>query len=159
MDGELPDVRAARLARQKALSIAATMPSAIVIGGDQVAQCQGKILSKPTTAEKARQQLGFMSGKAVTFHSAACVTPPKRAPIEFVDETLVVFRKLSTEEIVRYVEMDEPLQSSGSFKYEGLGMHLFSSIKTEDPSAILGLPMMKLAQILRSLGVNPLLDN
>ena len=157
--GELPNVRAVRLARQKALSVATAFPSAIVVGGDQVAHCEGKVVSKPMTVQKAHKQLGFISGKTVEFHSAVCIALPKRAPIEFVDETVVIFRELSSEEIVNYVDLDQPLQSSGAFKYESLGLHLFSSIKTEDPSALLGLPMMKLAQVLRSLGTNPLLDH
>ena len=149
-------LRAVRLAREKAVAGASQAPSAVVIGADQVAACNGRVLSKPGTVERAIAQLDSLSGKNAVFHSAVCVLAPGRDPIEFADTTMVTFRRLSKIEIERYVERDAPLECAGAFKSEKLGTHLFERIETQDPTALIGLPMIELARALRSLGINPL---
>ena len=149
--GESPRSLAVRLARDKARAVAARTPQAVVIGSDQVADLDGAALGKPGTAERAFGQLRACSGREVVFHTAVCVAAPG-CEIEFLDRTVVRFRQLSDAEIARYLEREQPFDCAGSFKSEGLGAALFESIRNDDPTALIGLPLIALARALRELG-------
>jgi len=154
---ELPRSRALRLARAKAEAVASRNPDAWVIGADQVADLDGRILDKPGDAPRARAQLADESGRSVEFHTAVVLqrgAPPRTA--EHVDRTVVRFRPLTPGEIARYVEMDEPFDCAGGFRSEGLGAALFGSMETMDPAALVGLPVIWLAGALRAAGLDPL---
>jgi septum formation protein len=155
--GETPGARALRLARAKALAVAARYPGSWVIGSDQVADLEGRILGKPGDAERCRAQLAAESGRVVVFHTAAVLLRHgARTGHEHVDLTSVRFRSLTTEEIARYVERDRPFDCAGGFRSEGLGAALFESMETRDPAALVGLPLIWLAGALRSAGLDPL---
>jgi septum formation protein len=152
--GEQPAVRALRLAIAKAVAAEDGEADALVIGSDQVAELDGLILDKPGTRVHACAQLMASSGREVNFHTALCVLDTRDgARHVHVDHTRVRFRKLGTEEIARYVEREQPLDCAGSFKCEGLGISLFESIDSSDPSALVGLPLIALAQKLRQCGI------
>ena len=151
---EAPTARAVRLALAKAESVAGTHDNALVIGSDQVAEVDGVILHKPRTDERARAQLAASSGRTVNFHTAVCLLDARRGRSQtHVDHTRVRFRELAPAEIARYVERDQPLDCAGSFKCEGLGISLFAAIDSDDPSALIGLPLIALARLLREAGV------
>ncbi|SFW31661.1 Maf family protein [Luteibacter sp. UNCMF366Tsu5.1] len=153
IEREAPAVRAARLAEAKARAVAATRPGAVVIGSDQVADLEGTVLDKPVTVHAAHKQLAVSSGREVVFHTAVCVVDLRGDATTHVDETRVRFRELSTEDITRYVERERPLDCAGSFKCEGLGIALFERIDNEDPTALIGLPLIATARLLRQAGV------
>lgn len=151
---ESPAERAWRLAVAKAEAAARGRHDALVIGSDQVAEFDGLILDKPGTAERARAQLAACSGREVHFHTALCLFDTRTGQRHVhVDHTRVRFRELAAVEIARYVEREQPLDCAGSFKCEGLGISLFESIDNRDPSALIGLPLIALAQLLREAGV------
>jgi septum formation protein len=154
-ENEAPALLAERLARAKALAVAARNPGALVIGSDQVAEIDGIALGKPGTAERARAQLAASSGRTVVFHTAVCLADARAQPVRehaAADVTRVVFRTLSADEITRYVERENPIDCAGSFKSEGLGIALFERIETTDPTALIGLPLIALADLLRRAG-------
>jgi len=153
LPGERPGARAARLAEAKARAVAETRPGAVVIGSDQVADLDGTVLDKPVTVHAAHKQLAASSGRDVIFHTAVCVIDLRGDATTHVDETRVRFRELSTEDIVRYVERERPLDCAGSFKCEGLGIALFERIDNEDPTALVGLPLIATSRLLRAAGV------
>lgn len=151
---EAPQDRALRLAVAKAEAAADGMDNSLVIGSDQVAELDGTLLDKPGTSERARVQLAASSGRAVHFHTALCLLDTRDGRRHtYIDHTRVRFRVLSDEEIARYVEREHPLDCAGSFKCEGLGISLFERIDNEDPSALIGLPLIALARLLREAGV------
>ena len=152
LPGESPTALAERLAIAKASVIAEREPMAFVIGSDQVAELEGRPLGKPGTRDGALAQLGAMSGRAVHFRTAVCVRHAKQAPRLATDTTTVRFRTLSFAEIERYVDMEQPLDCAGSFKSEGLGITLFDAIETTDPTALIGLPLIATARLLREAG-------
>lgn len=154
---ESPRALAQRLAIAKAEAVAKLNRDAWVIGADQVAECDDDVLGKPGTAERARMQLAMCSGRIVTFHTAVRLMNSHGDTHTHVDATRVKFRVLESEEIERYVELDEPLDCAGSFRSEGLGIVLFERIETEDPTALIGLPLLWLAGALRKAGFDPLL--
>lgn len=153
---ETPAALARRLAVAKAAAVARRHPGALVIGSDQVAELDGEALGKPGDATRARAQLARCSGREVRFHTALCLTDA-RAPEprihEAMDLTTVQFRVLAPEEIAHYVEREQPFDCAGSFKSEGLGIALFERIATDDPSALIGLPMILLCRLLRQAGI------
>ncbi len=150
---ESPRQLATRLARQKSENVAVRYPDATVIGSDQVASADGTILGKPVTRMAAARQLAGCSGRKVHFFTAVCVCNPTPLGIQqYVDETIVAFRKLSDGEIERYVEREPALDCAGSFKAEGLGITLFDEIATRDPTALIGLPLIWVARALRESG-------
>lgn len=153
--GEAPAERATRLARLKALAVAENISDAIVIGSDQVAELDGRVLDKPGNAANARAQLQLCSGHAARFHTAACVIDARRGnqASQAADLTRVVFRTLSGDEIARYVERERPLDCAGGFKAEALGISLFERIESTDPTALIGLPLIALAKLLRERGL------
>lgn len=150
--GELPADRARRLALVKAQAVAALHPEALVIGSDQVAACQGRVLDKPGDAARAFTQLAFLSAQRACFHTACAVLRHGQPPQTHVDTTTVVFRPLSTPEIERYVARDQPFDCAGGFKAEALGISLFERIDSCDPTALIGLPLIWLAGALRGGG-------
>ena len=152
--GETPRDRALRLAVAKARAAADGLDDALVIGSDQVAELGGTVLDKPGTRERARDQLAASSGRQVHFHTALCVHDTRTGQDRVhVDHTVVMFRSLTLAEIDRYIEREEPLDCAGSFKCEGLGISLFERIENEDPSALIGLPLIALARMLREAGI------
>ena len=155
-DGESPQARACRLATEKALSVAETLrDGAIVIGSDQVACLGPQILRKPGTPAAAIAQLAASSGQTVQFWTAVSLwTSPGEFPTQRVVPCEVKIRSLSTDEILRYVALDQPLDCAGSFKWESLGITLFEAMRTDDPTALEGLPLIALSEILREAGVS-----
>lgn len=155
--GEEPAARALRLARAKAAAVSARHPAALVLASDQVADCGGLILDKPGDAARCRAQLRASSGRAVQFHTAVALLraqPP--LALDSIDRTTVRFRQLSQAEIARYVERDAPFDCAGGFRCEGLGVALFESVETRDPTALIGLPLIWVAGALRAAGLDPL---
>jgi septum formation protein len=151
---EPPAARAIRLAVAKARDAAAGLPDALVIGSDQVAELDGLLLEKPGTAERAHAQLAACSGQVVNFHTALCLFDTRDGRQRtHLDLTRVHFRHLDAAEITRYIEREQPLDCAGSFKCEGLGISLFERIENNDPTALIGLPMIALAQLLRDAGI------
>ncbi|HZY33926.1 MAG TPA: Maf family nucleotide pyrophosphatase [Rhodanobacter sp.] len=151
---EAPAARALRLAIAKATAVAREYPDALVIGSDQVAELDGLVLDKPGTAQCARAQLAVSSGREVHFHTALCLLDTRNGRRHtHVDQTRVRFRTLDAAEIARYVEREQPLDCAGSFKCEGLGISLFEAIDNRDPSALIGLPLIALARLLREAGI------
>ncbi|OOG42000.1 Maf family nucleotide pyrophosphatase [Rhodanobacter sp. C05] len=154
LPGELPAARALRLAIAKADAAANGLRDALVIGSDQVAELDGLTLDKPGTNERARAQLSVSSGREVHFHTALCLLDTRDGRRQtHVDHTRVRFRVLSAGEIERYIEREQPLDCAGSFKCEGLGISLFEAIDNHDPSALIGLPLIALARLLREAGI------
>ncbi|MGY3039094.1 septum formation protein [Rhodanobacter sp. TND4EL1] len=154
LEGEAPAARALRLAVAKAEAVARNYPDALVIGSDQVAALGERVLDKPGDAQRARDQLTASSGRSVDFHTALCVIDTRhQRQYTHVDLTRVHFRSLQPDEIARYVEHEQPLDCAGSFKCEGLGISLFETIENSDPSALIGLPLIALARLLREAGI------
>ncbi len=153
--GETPVDRAMRLASAKAADAGAEYPDALVIGSDQVAELDGTLLDKPGSSERAHAQLSACSGHAVHFHTALCLLDTRTGrPYTHIDLTRVHFRTLQAAEITRYIEREQPLDCAGSFKCEGLGISLFERIENSDPTALVGLPLIALARLLRNAGVD-----
>jgi septum formation protein len=153
--GEAPAAMAARLALAKARSIAAA--NAIVIGSDQVASLDGQVLRKPGSAGVAVAQLRLAQGQTVVFNTAvAVISTGSGTTLRHVDRTEVLFRRLDDAALERYVQLERPLDCAGSFKSEGLGVALFERISSEDPTALIGLPLIFVADALRKLGADPL---
>jgi len=151
--GEPPTERALRLAIEKAEAVAVRNPGAVVIGSDQVAAAGGVILDKPGTAELACRQLRHLSGSQARFHTACAVRWLHTGfNVNHLETVTVTVRELSSGEIENYVAREQPLNCAGSFKSEGLGIALFSRIESEDPTALVGLPLIWLAGALRQAG-------
>jgi septum formation protein len=145
--------RAVRLAQAKAAAVAARRPGSTVIGSDQVGVCKGEPLDKPGDALRAHAQLQRLSAAAATFYTAVTVVPADHsASLQFVDTTTVYFRALNDAEIERYIAVDRPFDCAGGFRCEGLGISLFSRVVSEDPSGLVGLPLIAVARALRQLG-------
>jgi septum formation protein len=150
--GESPLALAQRLAAAKAAAIATREGDAWVIGSDQVAELDGMPLGKPGGREQALAQLAAMSGRSVAFRTALCVMHRDLGRFDAVDTTVVRFRSLAMDEIARYVDAEQPFDCAGSFKSEGLGITLFEAIDTSDPTALVGLPLIATARLLREAG-------
>jgi len=154
LPGEAPAARALRLAIAKAEAVARNRKDALVIGSDQVAELDGQVLDKPGSAERACAQLAASSGREVRFHTALCLLDTRDGRRHtHLDHTHAQFRELDAAAIARYVEREQPLDCAGSFKCEGLGISLFKAIDSHDPSALIGLPLIALAQLLREAGI------
>ena len=152
--GEAPKTLALRLALAKAQAVAALHPEAVVIGSDQVADLAGQPLGKPGEHERAVAQLRQMRGQTVIFQTALAVVCLATG-FEQVDlaEVRVVFRDLSDDEIEAYLRAEQPYDCAGSAKSEGLGIALLESIDNDDPTALIGLPLIRTARLLRQAGV------
>lgn len=153
---ESPKTLACRLSEAKALAVS-RRASGVIIASDQVASVNNTILGKPGTAEKAIEQLTLCAGNQVTFFTGLCVynTQTLHLQVDVVPFS-VKFRRLTHKEIERYVTIEEPFDCAGSFKSEGLGIALFESMSGDDPNALVGLPLIKLCDMLRAEGINPL---
>ncbi|MDZ5456553.1 Maf family nucleotide pyrophosphatase [Azohydromonas lata] len=157
LPGERPAALALRLALAKAQAVAAEHPEAIVIGSDQVADLHGEPIGKPGDFERAVQQLRRMSAQQVVFQTAVAVV---RLDTGFAQALLapvtVTFRALSDAEIERYLHLDQPFDCAGSAKSESLGVTLLQRIDSDDPTALVGLPLMRTCELLRQAGLDPL---
>lgn len=152
--GEAPRALAERLAEAKARAVAEEFPEALIIGSDQVAHIGATVFGKPGTIDRAVGQLRLMSGQTVVFHTALCLfnSASDRIQLETVP-TEVRFRELSESEIQRYVERELPLDCAGSAKCEGFGIVLLDALRGDDPNALIGLPLIALARMLRNEGI------
>ena len=152
--GETANDYVCRLAEQKAQAISNLHPDAVVIGSDQCALRDGIILGKPGNHSNALIQLKAAQGKVVVFHTGLCVLYPE-AGFRDIDEVLfqVKFRHLNDEQLEHYLEVEQPYQCAGSFKSEGYGSCLFSAMEGTDPSALIGLPLIRLIAMLENAGV------
>ncbi|GGA71693.1 Maf-like protein [Arenimonas soli] len=153
LPGESPLALARRLAEAKARAVAAAHPGAWVIGSDQVAERDGQPVGKPGDDAAAVAQLLAASGREQHFHTAFCLFRQADGGL-FAGEDLTVvrFRDLDPDEVARYVAAEQPLDCAGSFKCEGLGICLFEAIQTQDPTALVGLPLISLSAALRRAG-------
>ena len=150
---EAPALRAARLALAKARAVALSLPDRVVIGADQVAACEGRILDKPGDAAQARVQLRHQSGRSVEFYSAVAVVCLQRDYCEqILDLTTVRLRALSEAEIEAYIRADEPFDCAGALRSESLGLSLCERIESDDPTGLIGLPLIRLSATLRACG-------
>ena len=151
--GEKPSELVRRLSEAKARAIGASRQG-LIIGSDQVATTGDDILGKPGSHEKAVEQLQYLSGKSVCFYTGLCLlnTETDTARVEVVPYT-VLFRRLDDSQIENYLRADEPYNCAGSFKSEGLGITLFERMQGDDPSALIGLPLIQLTTLLREAGI------
>ncbi len=148
-----PQDLASHLARKKAEAVSINAREALVIGADQLAVLDGQVLGKPGDHQKAIEQLLAASGKTVTFLTAVCILDPVgRTRHEHVDHTSVRFRQFDRRLAEVYLRHDEPYDCAGSFKLEGAGFVLFESVNADDPTALIGLPMIWVADRLLQLG-------
>ena len=152
LPGESPVAMVQRLAQAKAVSVASQHPDAWVLGSDQVAEFDGAPLGKPGGRDQAIAQLTAMSGREVAFRTAVCLVRSAGTRYAALDTTLARFRRLDAGEIARYVDAEQPFDCAGSFKSEALGITLFDSIESQDPTALVGLPLIATAQLLRQAG-------
>ena len=156
---ETPMQLAMRLAAAKARAVANRHPDAVVIGSDQVAELDGGAIGKPGDHVRATQQLRTMSGRTVLFHTAVAVqrSRPTHSAIALASVT-VRFRTLSDAEIERYLRVEQPYDCAGSAKCETLGIALLEAIESDDPTALVGLPLIRTSELLRAAGIDPLLS-
>jgi septum formation protein len=154
---ETPAALAMRLSLAKAHAVAALASDAVVVGSDQVADLDGRLIGKPLTHERAREQLTAMSGRRVLFHTAVAVVRPDRGfERALLAPVTVTFRRLGAEEIERYLHLDAPYDCAGSAKSEALGVALLERIDSDDPTALVGLPLIRTCALLREAGLDPL---
>ncbi len=155
LPGETPHALATRLALAKAQGVAALHPNAVVIGSDQVADLNGEPLGKPGTHERAVMQLQRMRGQTVIFQTAVSVVC-QASGFEQTElaQIKVRFRELSDDEIEAYLRAEEPYDCAGSAKSEGLGIALLDAIDNDDPTALIGLPLIRTARLLRAAGID-----
>lgn len=151
---ETPTAMAKRLAEAKARVIAIESRDSLIIGADQVAYIADRVLGKPGSRDKAFAQLRAASGKAVTFHTGVCLLNTETGRTQTECELFKVhFRALSDAQIARYLNAEQPFNCAGSFKAEGLGISLFSRLEGDDPSALIGLPLIRLVDMFHQEGV------
>ncbi len=153
LEGETPEALSLRLSELKARAVAEKHPGCVVIGSDQVLCLDGRPLGKPHNKPNAVRQLSEMSGKTVTFHSALCVIDAE-GNSQIADVTTeLVMRELSLEAINTYLDMEEPYNCAGSAKIEKMGITLVKEFRSSDPTAIIGLPLIKLTEMLSKAGI------
>jgi septum formation protein len=154
LPGEKPRETALRLAQDKARAVAARFPAALIIASDQVATLDGLVLGKPNNHENAVAQLRSLRGRSAVFHTALVVLNSARDAMQATEvPTTVHFRAYSDTEIERYLALEQPYDCTGSAKIEGLGIVLVERVVGDDPSALVGLPLVQLASMLRNEGV------
>ncbi|ATU97890.1 MULTISPECIES: Maf family protein [Aeromonas] len=152
--GESAETLVARLAYAKANAIANQRDQGLIIGSDQVCVCDGQILGKPGTVEKAVAQLMAARGRSITFYTGLCVLDAASGKAEQLVEPFTVhFRTLDETAIRRYVAAEMPLDCAGSFKCEGMGIVLFKGLEGRDPNALIGLPLIGLIELLERHGL------
>jgi len=152
LPGETPQALTRRLAAAKAAAIAVRNPGAWVLGSDQLAELDGVALGKPGRRDAALVQLGSMSGREVVFRTAVSLVHGDGRAFHGEDETIVRFRTIDAAAIARYVDAEQPFDCAGSFKSEGFGIVLFDAITSQDPTALIGLPLIATARLLRQAG-------
>lgn len=154
LPGEAPPALALRLAEAKARAGGADSPGALVIGSDQVAELDGECLGKPGGHDAAVAQLRAMRGRDVLFHTALALLDTRSGALQIASvPTLVRFRRSADREIACYVDLERPYDCAGSARIEGLGIALVERVASEDPSALIGLPLVELVTMLRRAGV------
>lgn len=152
--GEAPQELAQRLAESKARALAGDFPDHLIIGSDQVATVDNRLLGKPGGRNAAIEQLMLAAGKAVCFHTGLYLwNSREQRGMGDMDTTTVYFRQLTRRQIETYVDRDTPYDCAGGFKSESLGIVLFERIQGEDPNALVGLPLIRLARLLEQFGV------
>lgn len=147
-----PLVLTKTLAFEKAKSVFNHKEDSYIIGGDQIGLFENQILGKPKTKENAVVQLRKLAGKTHELITSTCILGPNGFVYEWTNHTTLRMRSLTLEEIKRYIDKDDPLNCAGSYKIESVGISLFESIQTEDSTAIVGLPLIELSKVLRTLG-------
>ena len=155
--GESPAAACVRLAEAKARAVGGRHPGALVLGSDQIADCDGAYVGKPGTPKRARAQLASLSGRTVIFHTGVALlyTSTGQCTVERVDVRSTL-RRLSAREIDAYLAREAPFDCAGSVKSEGLGIALFDRIESDDPSALVGLPLIATCRLLSRAGVDVL---
>lgn len=158
LPGELPAALALRLALAKARAVAAARPDAVVIGSDQVADLDGEAIGKPGDHSRATAQLRRLAGRSVRFHTGVAVVHSQagseQSEIAVAD---VLFRPLTDAEIESYLLLEQPYDCAGSARCEALGIALLARIDSDDPTTLIGLPLMRTAAMLRQAGIDPLM--
>ncbi len=152
---ETPEALVRRLSAVKARAVFERHPGAVVIGSDQVAELDGEVLGKPGTQARAVEQLARLAGRTHRLLTGLCVLAPGSETID-VDVHLLTMRALSQEQLARYAALDDPIDCAGAYKIESLGAALFAKVEGEDPTAIEGLPLMRLASRLAAVGLDVL---
>lgn len=160
LSGETPQQMVERLSLLKARAIQKQHPDKIIIASDQCATFNDQPIGKPHTHENAVKQLKNFSGQSIIFYTGLAVIDPSNETChQTIDKTVVHFRNLSNETIENYLLAETPYQCAGSFKSEGLGITLFESIQSKDPNALIGLPLIELTSIFKTMGITlPLAD-
>jgi MAF protein len=158
-DNESPVELVERLAIEKAKAVASEFPDALIIGSDQVAMCDGEILGKPHNFKNAVKQLEKFSNKTVVFYTGLCVYDSGLDyTTALIEPFLVHFNQLSLSDIENYLHAEQPYNCAGSFKSEGLGICLFKKLEGDDPNTLIGLPLIKLVELLKQHDVNVLAE-
>lgn len=152
-EGETPEALCVRLAREKALKVKSMVGEAIVIGSDQVAVLGERILGKPHTHERAIEQLSSMQGQTVYFLTALCIIGEKGEIFETMVPTIVTMKKLSVKTIENYLDREQPFNCAGSAKIEKLGIALMKEVRSTDPTALIGLPLIETVNLLAKAGL------
>lgn len=156
--GEPAMALAERLALVKAQTVASKFPNTVVIGADQVAELNGTILGKPGNHQQAVKQLTAQAGQSVLFHSGLAVVriqaDGEMQQHSLINTTEVTFRPLSKAQIEQYLLTEQPYDCAGSFKAEGLGISLFTAVNSNDPTSLIGLPLMDLCSVLPQFSIN-----
>lgn len=159
LPGESPAGLARRLAEEKARAPAGAHPDALIIGSDQVAECDGRTLGKPGNRKRAFEQLKSFAGRQVNFHTGISLLDTRSGKQRTeVEAFTVYFRRLSDRQIENYIALDKPFDCAGSFKVEGLGITLFEKMEGTDINSLIGLPLIRLVDLLLAFGVDPLAD-
>jgi len=159
LENESPIELVKRLAIEKAKAVAVEFPDALIIGSDQVAMCDGDILGKPHNFENAVKQLTKFSNKTVAFYTGLCVYDSGLDyTTALIEPFLVHFNELSRSDIENYLHAEQPYNCAGSFKSEGLGICLFKKLEGDDPNTLIGLPLIKLVELLKQHGVDVLAE-
>jgi MAF protein len=154
LERETPEQLVVRLARAKAQAVARRHPDSLIIGSDQVACIDNRILGKPGDRDNAIRQLSLASGRQVTFYTGLCLFNSATGDMQSACELFHVhFRTLSRQQIERYLDAEQPYNCAGSFKSEGLGISLFSRMQGDDPNALIGLPLIRLIEFLDAAGI------
>ncbi|MCL1048886.1 Maf-like protein [Shewanella abyssi] len=157
LENESPQDLVLRLAKLKAAAGAAQFTEGVVIGSDQVAVIDNKIIGKPLNRETAIEQLSQSSGQSITFYTGLALQDIKSGQVEAIVEPFIVhFRALSQKAISRYVDIEQPFYCAGSFKCEGLGIALFERLEGKDPNTLVGLPLISLIDLLHRQGIEVL---
>jgi MAF protein len=157
IDGESPIALVERLAVEKAKAVASQYPDALIIGSDQVALHNGQILGKPHTHDNAIKQLSSFSGNKVVFYTGLCIYDSASGEVTSIVEPFYVhFKELKESAINHYLLAEQPYKCAGSFKSEGLGICLFNKLEGDDPNTLIGLPLIKLTELLAEHGVDVL---